>query len=677
MPDQLQLRGGTTTEHNSFTGALREVTVDTTKKTLVVHDGSQAGGTPLMKESGTVDPTTITIGTGGTQRLAISNSEVVFNDTGANVDFRIEGDADTNLFKVDAGNDRIGIGTGSPSTPLHIVGAGNTSVLLVESTDSDANVGPIIELFRNSGSPADNDAIGRLDFRADDDAGNPNTFARIAAVATDVSNGSEDARIDFTAVSNDSFNPALSIAGMNVGINTTNPGSLLSLVGANGTVAGISLGQGVGTLTASRYIGICQNGNENSIGTNSGFQGIEFGGPGSTDEGYVAIHCHDTGVLSSEKVRISKSGQVGIGTSSPNNLLELDGGNTSVSGISLARASTNVTHSKYIGITDPNNGPNLATNSGFQGIEFGGVGGTGEGFLAFHTHDGGVQSAERVRIDKSGKVHIGLTNGAGQFNVKNSNDSTQNAFEVYNDNGVRNAAFSQSSDGDGTLDLRTNGTAQNVLLRSNGASHISGGNVGINVATPSNRLHVKDGNPYIEIEGTANSGDAGIFFNAKANHWNLRADNSNSQNAFGLKSGTPASSTHTILIAGQAIDFFQQRNIYERKGSGTISIANGANKAFTITGLGYGFAKLQLAFYGEGQFCNVEVCLGGLMASGGTYYSATIIANGSSSNLDVNFGQNQTSYVVTISNNSGIGSIHGSALFTGSGGSAHPSLAVS
>ena len=49
MPDQLQLRGGTTTEHNSFTGAVREVTVDTTKKTLVVHDGSQAGGTPLMK----------------------------------------------------------------------------------------------------------------------------------------------------------------------------------------------------------------------------------------------------------------------------------------------------------------------------------------------------------------------------------------------------------------------------------------------------------------------------------------------------------------------------------------------------------------------------------------------------------------------------------------------------
>ena len=52
MPDQLQLRGGTTTEHNSFTGVAKEVTVDTTKKVLVVHDGSTAGGTPLMKEAG-------------------------------------------------------------------------------------------------------------------------------------------------------------------------------------------------------------------------------------------------------------------------------------------------------------------------------------------------------------------------------------------------------------------------------------------------------------------------------------------------------------------------------------------------------------------------------------------------------------------------------------------------
>lgn len=51
MSVQVQLRRGTTAEHAAFTGALAEVTVDTTKKTVVVHDGTTAGGTPLAKES--------------------------------------------------------------------------------------------------------------------------------------------------------------------------------------------------------------------------------------------------------------------------------------------------------------------------------------------------------------------------------------------------------------------------------------------------------------------------------------------------------------------------------------------------------------------------------------------------------------------------------------------------
>jgi hypothetical protein len=40
MPTQLQLRRGTTAQTAIFTGAVAEVTVDTDKNTLVVHDGS-------------------------------------------------------------------------------------------------------------------------------------------------------------------------------------------------------------------------------------------------------------------------------------------------------------------------------------------------------------------------------------------------------------------------------------------------------------------------------------------------------------------------------------------------------------------------------------------------------------------------------------------------------------
>ena len=51
MAKQLQLRGGTTAEHAVFTGADRELTVDTDKNTLVVHDGITAGGFAVKTEA--------------------------------------------------------------------------------------------------------------------------------------------------------------------------------------------------------------------------------------------------------------------------------------------------------------------------------------------------------------------------------------------------------------------------------------------------------------------------------------------------------------------------------------------------------------------------------------------------------------------------------------------------
>lgn len=47
MATQVQFRRGTTSQHGSFTGAVGEITVDTDKDTVVVHDGSQAGGFAL------------------------------------------------------------------------------------------------------------------------------------------------------------------------------------------------------------------------------------------------------------------------------------------------------------------------------------------------------------------------------------------------------------------------------------------------------------------------------------------------------------------------------------------------------------------------------------------------------------------------------------------------------
>jgi hypothetical protein len=51
MATQVQFRRGTTAQTSTFTGATAEITVDTTKSTIVVHDGSTAGGFALARES--------------------------------------------------------------------------------------------------------------------------------------------------------------------------------------------------------------------------------------------------------------------------------------------------------------------------------------------------------------------------------------------------------------------------------------------------------------------------------------------------------------------------------------------------------------------------------------------------------------------------------------------------
>src|SRR5690606_27323465 len=50
MTTEIKRRRGTTAQHATFTGGIAEITVDTDKNTLVVHDGATAGGFPLALE---------------------------------------------------------------------------------------------------------------------------------------------------------------------------------------------------------------------------------------------------------------------------------------------------------------------------------------------------------------------------------------------------------------------------------------------------------------------------------------------------------------------------------------------------------------------------------------------------------------------------------------------------
>ena len=90
MAQQVQFRRGSTSQHGSFTGAVGEVTVDTDKDTLLVHDGSTAGGKEIASLAGaqTLTNKTLTapkIASGGFIADANGNELIIFTTTSSAV----------------------------------------------------------------------------------------------------------------------------------------------------------------------------------------------------------------------------------------------------------------------------------------------------------------------------------------------------------------------------------------------------------------------------------------------------------------------------------------------------------------------------------------------------------------------------------------------------------------
>jgi hypothetical protein len=99
------------------------LTLPTETGTIITNSGNQAGSFTTLNTSG----------------------QVVFNDAGADVDFRVEGDTDPNLLFVDASTDRVGIGTNTPDALLNVdgiasFGAGSASTPSIAAA-GDLNTG--------------------------------------------------------------------------------------------------------------------------------------------------------------------------------------------------------------------------------------------------------------------------------------------------------------------------------------------------------------------------------------------------------------------------------------------------------------------------------------------------------------------------------------------------------
>ena len=76
----------------------------------------------------------------------------------------------------------------------------------VKSVDTSSSAGPIIDLVRDSSSPADADYLGQIRFKGDDDGGSSTNYAMISGKIGDASAGSEDGVIEFNTFKGGSGN---------------------------------------------------------------------------------------------------------------------------------------------------------------------------------------------------------------------------------------------------------------------------------------------------------------------------------------------------------------------------------------------------------------------------------------------------------------------------------------
>ena len=197
------------------------------------------------------------------------------------------------------------------TTASTITTDGNTAQLTLKSTDADANVGPDFVLQRDSGSPADDDSLGRIRFVADNDAGEALDHISINASIRDASDGTEDAQLTFNMLTAGAVVDAFHISptetvfndasvDRNLRIESNDNATMLVVDGENNRVgigSNPDLGAGLHIKTADTGASVDGNADELVIeGTRSGlsilsanndFGYILFGDDGSNNIGSI------------------------------------------------------------------------------------------------------------------------------------------------------------------------------------------------------------------------------------------------------------------------------------------------------------------------------------------------------------------------------------------------------
>jgi hypothetical protein len=143
MSTQVQYRRGTATENNAFTGALAEITVDTTNWTLRVHDGATAGGGGNIA---TVSYVTAQLAALSANAITFGTSNVQIPESNGNVRVNVGGTSNVAVFST-AGVAITGNITSGSANATANIGSATTYFNTVHAKATSAQYADVAEYY--------------------------------------------------------------------------------------------------------------------------------------------------------------------------------------------------------------------------------------------------------------------------------------------------------------------------------------------------------------------------------------------------------------------------------------------------------------------------------------------------------------------------------------------------
>ena len=407
--------------------------------------------------------------------LTVDGGNIVFNEDSADQDFRVESNGNANMLFVDGGQNAVGIGTnnaGASGEKLLIVGNDNQNFLVVSSSNDDnfisigtfendqaiigfgnkattptalnfyaANRPPIggsnlVMSLSGSGNVGIGTAQPDAKLKVEESTNGANVEIKMRALT----DGGGGRTFSFTA-DPDARTLAMGESGElvikegKVGIGTDSPSAPLHVSGANDTTFASSAGGSPANLflqgSNSYDSGYSGGGifflGEYQSGANTAFAAVSGIKENTTSGQYGGAvtfftRTNGSGAGAAERMRISSTGKVGIGTDNPGHTLVVKGASGTSPMINVINSDTednDTGRESTIRFSGFRSGGEAVDNGQITGTHDGSAD-DDKGMLTFFTNGGSGQT-EKMRIDSSGNVGIGTDNPGYKLEVADAN----------------------------------------------------------------------------------------------------------------------------------------------------------------------------------------------------------------------------------------------------------------